>query len=467
MRRRLIVTTTALVAVALVALAVPLAVAVRSLLTNQAFDAVQGVAEQASLLVDATARSCSELQLRVAQLGDAPATITVAATDRTLVATTAASTSAAQVASVPFAEAAAGRVGRTVTDERVVVTVPLSTAVCGQPLVLQASRPGALLTERVRAAWSAIAAGALVVAGGAAAFAAWYGRRMARPFEALAEAARSLGDGDFSARAPRSGVEEADAIATALDGTAHRLGRAVERASAFTADASHQLRTPLTALRLQLDTAESIAASGPETAGHEALRDALAAAHTEADRIGSTIEDLVALTRLDTPDTEVDLTALVREHLPRWRAQAAEHGREVEVDAPASIPAVRVRAGAISQVLQVLVDNALAHAEGDLRVEVAHIVPREGDGSAPGPTGPSTTAAQEGTARGAVRVCVRDRGSRRQPQVEEEEAYERPGGKGLPLARALAAAEGGRLNLSPEGGGTKACLVLPITAPAS
>ena len=466
MRRRLIVTTTALVAVALVALAVPLAVAVRGVLTNQAFDAVQGVAEQASLLVDATTRSCSELQLRVAQLGDAPATVTVAAADRTLVATTAPTGAAAQLATGPFSEAAAGRVGRTVTDERLVVAMPLSTAVCGRPLVLQATQPGTPLAERIRAAWAAIAAGALVVAGGAAAFAAWYGRRIARPFEALAEAAGSLGEGDFSARAPRSGIEEADAIATALDGTADRLGRAVERASAFTADASHQLRTPLTALRLQLDTAEALTRSEAGAGDSEALRDALAAAHTEADRIGATIEDLVALTRLDTPDAEVDLIALVHEQLPGWRARAEESGREVEVATPASVPAVRVRPGAISQVLQVLVDNALTHADGDLRVEVTHITPSEGS-AASVPAEPSTAPEQHAAATGVVRVCVHDQGGGAQPRDDGEDRYDRPGGKGLPLARALAAAEGGRLTISSEAGGTRACLVLPITTASS
>lgn len=467
MRRRLIVTTTALVAVALVALAVPLAVAVRGVLTNQAFDAVQGVAEQASLLVDATTRSCSELQLRVAQLGDAPATVTVAAADRTLVATTAPTGATAQLASGPFSEAVAGRVGRTVTDERIVVAVPLSTAVCGRPLVLQATQPGALLAERIRAAWAAIAAGALVVAGGAAAFAAWYGRRIARPFEDLAEAAGSLGEGDFSARAPRSGIAEADAIATALDGTAHRLGRAVERASAFTADASHQLRTPLTALRLQLDTADAVATSGVGEVDTAALQAALSAAHAEADRIGSTIEDLVALTRLDTPDVEVDLIALVHEQLPAWRARAEESDRDVEVDAPASVPAVRVRPGAISQVLQVLVDNAFTHSTGDLRVEVAHIAPAEGSGPPVGAGGPSTASEQDAVPLGVVRVCVHDQGSGSQPQREVEENFDRPGGKGLPLARALAAAEGCRLTLSRAGGGTRACLVLPITTAGS
>ncbi len=455
MRRRLIATTTGLVLVAVLALAVPLALAVRGVLTDRAIDTVQGVAEQAGLLLDVTARTCGELQLRVAQLEGAPATLTVLATDRTLVASTAAGPLA--LASDAFEEAArAGRVGRAVAEGRIAVAAPLATTVCGQPLVLQATEDDAVLRGQVRGAWLAIAAVALVVAVGAAAFAGWSGRRLARPFESLATSARALGDGDFSTRAPRSGLLEADAIAAALDGTAERLGRAVERASAFTADASHQLRTPLTALRLQLDTAQTLLAAGERPGeGTEHLASALAAAEIEADRLEATIEDLVALTRLEGPDVEVELPALVTARLEGWRALAAEQDREVVLAAVAEpIPAVRARPGAIAQILQVLLDNALLHADGPIRLEltVAH-----------GSGGPGAGA--------TVRVCVVDQGpaDARAPGAPEAATYARAGGKGLPLARSLAAAEGGHLTVVSQGAGTRACLLLPAAgaAPAS
>jgi signal transduction histidine kinase len=497
-RRRLIVTTTGLVLVAVLALAIPLALAVRGVLATRAIDTVQGVAEQAGLFLDVTARTCGELQLRVAQLAEAPASLTVLATDRTLVASTAAGPVA--VDTDAFAEAAtAGRVGRSIADGRITVAAPLATTVCGQPLVLQATQDDAELRAAVRGAWLAIAGVAVVVAAGAAAFAGWSARRLAQPFESLATSARALGDGDFSTRAPRSGLPEADAIAEALDGTAERLGRAVERASAFTADASHQLRTPLTALRLQLDTAQALLAAGggagegaegatgaldmpggapgaPDGAGFRTsdaadraghLAAALAAAEVEADRVEATIEDLVALTRLDGPDTEVELPALVAARLDGWRALAAEQGREVTVEVAESIPVVRARPGAIAQILQVLLDNALLHAGGPVRVEVA--VARGTVGS-----GASAT----------VRVCVVDRGpvaASAEPDASAEPAasaeadastgpaaedrepptYTRIGGKGLPLARSLAAAEGGQLTVTSEGSGTRACLLLP------
>ena len=463
MRRRLIATTTTLVAIAIIALSLPLAIAVRGQLTAQAFERTQGVAEQASLLLDATARSCSELQLRVAQLQEVPATLSVATLEPRLVASTARTTRTARIASQPLREASAGVVGRAVTDDRLVVTVPLSTTVCGQPLVLQADQPAAGLTARIRGAWLTIAAGATLVAGAAAAFAGWYGRRIARPFEALASSARSLGDGDFSTRAPRSGIEEADAIAAALDDTAGRLGRTVERATAFTADASHQLRTPLTALGLQLDTAEAVAASAAcasatgasATGGREPQRllDALAAARQEAERIGSTIEDLVTLTRLDVADTELDVAGFLRQRLVAWRAQAAEAGRHVELQLSVTDPRIRVRTAALAQILQVLIDNALEHGLGVVRVVVER---RTADGVVVGATG---------GAAGALRICVRDEGAQPRQQVDAGDPFHRRGGRGLPLARALAAAEGGRLDVDAEDGGTRACLSLPATEP--
>jgi len=521
-RRRLIVTTTGLVLVAVLALAVPLALAVRGVLTDRAIDTVQGVAEQAGLLLDVTARTCGELQLRVAQLERASATLTVLATDGTVVASTAAGPVA--VAPAAFEEAATGgRVGSAVAGGRIAVVAPLATTVCGRPLVLQATRDDEALRGQVRGAWLAIAAVALVAAAGSAALAGWSGRRLARPFESLAASARSLGDGDFSTRAPRSGLPEADAIATALDGTAERLGRAVERASAFTADASHQLRTPLTALRLQLDTAQALLASlggpdasrdagtdagmdvGPDArmdAGTDAGMDAgtdgspaepgsatsgavgpsehlaaaLVAAEIEADRLEATIEDLVALTRLEGPDVEVELPALVTARLDGWRAVAGEQGREVVLEVAAPIPPVRARPGAIAQILQVLLDNALLHADGPIRLELA--VARGSAGSETGAT---------------VRVCVVDQGPMDARQVgagpvgagpvgarqvgagpvgagppgeDEAVTYVRAGGKGLPLARSLAAAEGGQLSVTSDGAGTRACLLLPAVGQA-
>src|SRR5205807_7988675 len=79
--------------------------------------------------------------------------------------------------------------------------------------------------------------------------------RLAAPLERLTRVARALGDGDFTVRAERSGVREADTASQALEDTAAQLGTLLDRERAFSSDVSHQLRTPLTALLVGLESA--------------------------------------------------------------------------------------------------------------------------------------------------------------------------------------------------------------------
>ena len=126
-----------------------------------------------------------------------------------------------------------------------------------------------------------------VLAVGISALIAMYqSRRLARPVDRLAEAAARLGEGDFSARAEPSGIAEVDAVSDTLGSTAARLDRMLQRERAFSEDASHQLRTPLTGLRVNLEAARLTPA---------VRDDLLDAALSEVDRLERTIDDLLAL----------------------------------------------------------------------------------------------------------------------------------------------------------------------------
>lgn len=463
MRRRIVASTAAVVVAAVLAFSAPLAIVIGALLETRALDEVQGTVEQLGLVLDVTSRNCNELQLRVAQLVDSPLELTVVASGPRVVAT---SVPSGRVTLGSELEATTeGRVGRRASAGSLAVAAPLSTTVCATPMALVASRDDTELRAETRRSWTIVAVGALVVAALGTASAWAVGRTLSRPFEALAGPARRLGEGDFSARAPRSGLAEADAIAEALDRTATRLDRALARSAAFTADASHQLRTPLTALRLQLETLEAA------TAG-ERDRETLAAALAEADRLEATIEELLALTRIDAPEVEIDPSALVAEQLDAWRALAREHGREL-VDDLAPVPAVRVRPAALVQALQVLFDNALEHGSGRVTVSVrtsrAHRLDPDGPPPLPadGPPalpagGPALPADELPLPAGGegVSVCVRDEGP------GPAAIGHRDGGRGLPLAEALVTAEGGHLTFGrTDDGGTAACLVLPASRP--
>ncbi|MGK5112858.1 MULTISPECIES: sensor histidine kinase [unclassified Geodermatophilus] len=245
--------------------------------------------------------------------------------------------------------------------------------------------------------------------------------RLARPLEDLEDSARRLGDGDFSVRSRKGGIAEIDSVGTALDTTAARLDDLLARERAFSADASHQLRTPLAGLRLRLEAALEQRDQDP--------RPAIAASLADADRLEAIIDELLTLARAGQAGQTgpLDLDALLGELSPEWGARLALHGRDLEVRSDPDAPAARGSAAAVRQVLGVLVDNATSHGAGTVTVSV-----RE--------------------AAGAVAIDVSDEGPG--PLAPEDTVFSgradrRDGhGIGLALARRLAEAEQGRLELT-------------------
>jgi signal transduction histidine kinase len=288
--------------------------------------------------------------------------------------------------------------------------------------VVTASAPASEIDRRVRRSWLLIA---LLGAGGiavATALAAIQARRLSRPLERVAATSARLGDGDFSARAPRSGVPEIDAIGQALDTSAGRIAELVAREREFSSNISHQLRTPLTALRLRLE--ESARAGDPD-----ALREELDAALREADRLEAMIAELLAHARSTAHGAQVtvELATVARDHAALWTALFARSGRRVSVVAEEAVGALASQ-GTVGQVLDVLLDNALQHGAGPVTVRVGQdtrfatiTVEDTGDGIAP-----------DATER------IFERGASRTDST----------GIGLHLARALARSDGGSLRVT-------------------
>src|SRR3954451_3029241 len=165
-------------------------------------------------------------------------------------------------------------------------------------------------------------------------------RRLAGPLESLAATAQQLGDGDFSARTSPSGIPELDAAGLALNSTAQRLGALVDRERALSADASHQLRTPLTGLRLGLETALDLPADGQ--------RGAIEAAIDSADRLERTIADLLALARDSGPHgRSLDVPGLVEELRAAWGPLLDRAGRKLVVHVQDDLPRTGVSAAAV------------------------------------------------------------------------------------------------------------------------
>jgi signal transduction histidine kinase len=318
------------------------------------------------------------------------------------------------------AEALKGRVGSGADGDDLVVAVPVTHEddVIG---AVRAAAPRSAVMQKVAFAW-----GAMAVLAGVAVTAAWLvgrhqARRLASPLEDLATAARHLGEGDFSVRTRRGGIAEIDAVGAALDSTAGRLDDLLAREQAFSADASHQLRTPLAGVRLRLEAALEQADQDP--------RPAIAATLADTDRLETTIEELLALARQrrGARAGPIDLRALLDELAPQWREQLALQGRELDLSVESAAPAPRASAAAVRQVVAVLVDNATVHGSGTVTVRVREVID-------------------------AVAIDVADQG----PGVTEHattifarRADQRNGhGIGLALARRLSEAEDGRLQLT-------------------
>lgn len=190
-----------------------------------------------------------------------------------------------------------------------------------------------------------------------------------RRIRELEEATEKFTHGDLAIRADDSeGAPEIRSLARSFNLMAERLNRLIEQQSAFAADASHQLRTPLTALQLRLERAIELATVDPKGAV-----DRLEAAMLEADRLQRLVEGLLVLSRSDNSQNPIlmkfDLAAIAQERVESWEALAAEFDVKVTLG---NLPHVIVKAvgGALEQVIDNYIDNALAIAPKDSRIIV-------------------------------------------------------------------------------------------------
>jgi two-component system, OmpR family, sensor kinase len=279
---------------------------------------------------------------------------------------------------------------------------------------------------------------------------AWFlAGSLARPLRGLAGTARRVAGGDLDARAQVEGSSEQREVATAFNDMTERLARALRSQREFVANASHQLRTPLTGLRLRLE------AAGLKARDPEVERD-LAAAEREVERLARLLSELLTLAReRERPAPErVELAAIARAAHERWEGPAEQAGQQLLLDGEGH-PEVAATEADLAVVLDNLVENALNYS----------------------PPGTEVTLGW-GTSGGWACLSVLDQGPGMDPE-EAERVFERffrggaarggaPGtGLGLPVVQALAERWGGSVSLTARpGGGTRAEVRLPLHAQA-
>lgn len=246
-------------------------------------------------------------------------------------------------------------------------------------------------------------------------------RRLAAPLVDLAARARRFGSGETRPSLPRYGIGEVDAVALALDSSAERTTAMLAAERQFASDASHQLRTPLTALSMRL---EEILNSDDQEAVREEARIALG----QVERLTGVVDTLLSRARQSRSVTAVplDVDAVVEQQVLEWSPAFAAAGREVEVGGVRGVRAVATPGG-LAQVLATLLENSLQHGAGRATVRVRT-------------TGLSAVVEVTDEGPGVPAALG--------PRVFERAVSGRAGtGLGLALARDLAEADGGRLEL--------------------
>lgn len=177
------------------------------------------------------------------------------------------------------------------------------------------------------------------------------------PLRRLRRSTEHLAAGDFSQRAiDNEGPAEVRSLARSFNTMTERIATLVGTQRAFVGDASHQLRTPLTALRLQLERAASMVDSDPSGA-----RERLDAASEETERLQRLVEGLLMIARSDgsRPDLErIDVTALVQERAEVWGPFADERGVQLAIACAGGLAAMAVP-NALEQIIDNYVDNAM------------------------------------------------------------------------------------------------------------
>jgi len=242
------------------------------------------------------------------------------------------------------------------------------------------------------------------------------------------------------------GAPEIRSLGASFNTMTERISSLVERQRSFAGDASHQLRTPLTALRLQLERAAATIDTDPETA-----RADIEAAGVETERLQRLVEGLLMLARAgqgDVPTEIIDVADIVTERAAIWAPLAEERGIALSANAGEKVFA-RAVPGALEQIVDNYIDNALNAGGTGNEINV------------------------DATRRdGWVEVDVRDRGPG-MPANQLEHAFDRfwrattathdGSGLGLAIVRQLAEASGGEVALANRhGGGLEAKVRLPV-----
>jgi signal transduction histidine kinase len=336
-----------------------------------------------------------------------------------------------------FIEALAGnfsarsRYSKTLGYTALYVAVPVSSA--GQILgSVRVSFPISDVNHKIAVQRTRLLASGLAIASLVSLFSVWLARWVTRPIAALQTTTRRFGQGNLSARAKTDdGPDDVRRLAHEFNAMAERLDALVESQNAFVADASHELRSPLTAIRLQLEAMEYGTIDTIDNRRNRAL--------DEVNRLSRNVDGLLLLAsqsaqQRGSADTVVDLHSVLVDRASFWETLTKENGIALTIDATGRL-LVRVAPDRVATVLDNLIANAIDAAPTGSTITLSGLIVDNNVELHVVDEGPGMTPDQ--------RVAAFDRFWR----ASSRRTALGGSGLGLAIARKLAAADRGVLRL--------------------
>ncbi|WP_159810422.1 ATP-binding protein [Cellulomonas citrea] len=411
----------AMTSVVLVAFLVPLGLLARSLAAERALGAARQDAQSVAMFAGVVADDPVRLQAALLAVNHDRRRTTVFTPDGQVLGADADRDQAVELAAL-------GRALTSTVPGGVAVLLPVGGS--DGVTVVRTFVPTSELTAGVGRAWAVLAGVGVILLAATALAGDRIAARLSRSVRDLAKVAERLGSGDLSARVVPSGPPEVASVGVVLNGLGDRVGDLLADERELMADLSHRMRTPITALRLDVD---------------------LLADPVERARMAEHVDGLV--TAVDTVihtarehgrrgPQRCDAAAVVRDRARFWAVLARDQARALRVDVPDRPVPVPVAEGELGAALDVLVDNVFRHT----------------------PAG-TALALQVAVGPGGVSVAVADAGPGLASTVLTERGRSGSGstGLGLDVARRTAERAGGSLQVGTglQGRGARFALVVP------
>lgn len=274
------------------------------------------------------------------------------------------------------------------------------------------------LNERFRQQLNILLILALGAIAAAAGLAAVQAHQLARPLERMAARAGRIGEGDFSVQPwAKTHIPEIDHIGGALDASSHRVDTMLANERHFTADATHQLRTGIAGIAMRFEILSMMR--------EPAVVNEAKAGLNQTDLLNSTIDELLAAARNRSVSERgvFDLSGLVTDHVREWQPRFTAIRRHISVITTKPTPPVFGTKGLAGQVIDILIDNSLRHGAGSVTLML---------------DGPSVVVIDQGPGVSAERLRTMFDGP-----VDPAARH----GRGLSLARRLAQVDGASLEV--------------------